>query len=254
MQSNVTTLEVSKYICAADELGRTSGLHITMGDDFEEYVEITSKLPGKSPTYPSFRPDCSDLPPGKAFWIVGRDREGRVAHVQAMRLDHLSNTNLAEHLGSLKAWFADPNLKAGVNSSSRCNAPSARSITGLVAYQGDIWLREDFRGCRLSTVVGRIAFGLAWAKWSPDFIYALVAGWHIEKGVVDRYGYRHREPHGSVLHLPAHGIDDDDWIVWLTREELLTKLSRTSRSQVLGDSTLPAAESLVTGQHRTTLT
>ncbi|MFC3320515.1 hypothetical protein [Mesorhizobium cantuariense] len=96
----------------------------------------------------------------------------------------------------------------------------------LAGQHGDIWLREDFRGRGLSTYIGGIAFGLAWAKWSPDFIYALVAGWHIEKGVVDRYGYLHREPHGSVLHLPAHGIHDDDWLVWLTRDELL-KMPRT---------------------------
>ncbi|MER8649238.1 hypothetical protein [Mesorhizobium sp. M1121] len=227
MQSNVTTLEISKYLCAAEELGRKSGLHITTGDDFEEYVGITSRLPGKSPTFPSFRPDCSDLLPGKAFWIVGRDPDGKVAHVQALRLDHLSNTDLAEHLGSLRAWFAHPDLKAGPGSSSRCDAPAARSITGLVAYHGDIWLREDFRGCGLATFIGRMAFGLAWAKWSPDFIYALVAGWNIEKGVVDRYGYLNREPHGSVLHLPALGIDDDEWLVWLTRGELLKTL-RTS--------------------------
>lgn len=224
MQSNITTLEVSKYLCAAEDLGRKSGLHITMGGDFEEYVGITSRLPGKSPTYPSFRHDCSDLSPKKAFWIVGRDPEGRVAHVQALRLYHLFKTDLAEHLGSLRAWFADPNLKAGPGCSSRCDAPAARRITGLVAYQGDIWLREDFRGCGLATFIGRIAFGLAWAKWEPDFIYALVAGWHTEKGVVDRYGYLHREPHGSVLHLPAHQIDDDDWLVWLTRDELLKTL------------------------------
>ncbi|WP_205587530.1 hypothetical protein [Rhizobium jaguaris] len=254
MQSNVTTLKVSKYICAADELGRTSGLHIAMGDDFEEYVQITSKLPGKSPTYPSFRPDCSDLPPGKAFWIIGRDREGRVAHVQALRLDDLCDTDLAEHLGSLRAWFADANLSAGPDTSSQCNAPSARSITGRVAYQGDIWLRKDFRGRGLSTFIGRIAFGLAWAKWSPDFIYALVAGWHIEKGIVDRYGYLHREPHGSILHLPAHGIDDADWLVWLTRDELLTTLSCTSVWQALDESTLAAADSPKKGQRRTTLT
>lgn len=241
MQSNVTTLELSRCICAADELARKVGLHITMGDDFEEYVGITSRLPGKSPTYPSFRPDCSDLPPGKAFWIVGRDREGSVAHVQAMRLDHLSKTDVAEHLESLRAWFTDPILKAGPGSSSRCDAPTARSISGLVAYHGDIWLREDYRGRGLATFIGRIAFGLAWAKWAPDFIYALVADWHIERRVVHQYGYLHQEPHGSVLHLPAHGIVDDDWLVWLTRHELLNRF-RTSALRALDESTVALAE------------
>ncbi|MCO5966616.1 hypothetical protein [Sinorhizobium meliloti] len=227
MKSNATTLEISKYICAADKLGRKAGLEISMGDDFEEYVGITSRLPGKSPTTPNFHPDCSELSPGSAFWIIGRDRSGKVAHVQALRLVDLANTNLAEHLVSLRACFADPDRKAGPGSSSSCYAPTAHHITGLVAYHGDIWLRKDFRGCGLSDFIGRIAFGLACAKWSPDFIYALVADWSIQKGVVDRYGYLHREPHGSVLRLPDYGIDDDEWLVWLKREELLKRLAPT---------------------------
>ncbi|RVI63712.1 hypothetical protein [Sinorhizobium meliloti] len=235
MLRNVTALEVSKYIYAADELARRSGLHLTMGDDFEEYVGITSRLSGKPATTPNFRPDCSDLSLGKAFWIIGRDPEERVAHVQAMRLDDLSDTNIAEHLESLRACFTNPNVQAGPGSSCISSAPTARKITGRVAYHGDIWLREDFRGRGLATLIGRIAFGLAWAKWSPDFIYALVAGWNIEKGIVDRYGYLHREPHGSVLRLPAHRIDDDDWLVWLTRDELLRTLSRSSASPARGE-------------------
>ncbi|MBB4577679.1 hypothetical protein GGI59_006593 [Rhizobium lentis] len=228
MPSNVTTLEISKYIATAEELARQSGLTLTMGDDFKEYIGITSRLPGKSPTYPNFHPDCSDLQPGRAFWIVGRDGEQKVAHVQAMRLDNISNTSLAEHLRSLRACFADPGLRAGVGSACSCDAPTAHSITGLVAYRGDLWLREDFRGRGLMAFLGRLAFGLAWSKWSPDFIYGLVAGWYIEKGIADRCGYRHREPHGALLRLPAQGIDDDDWLVWLTRDDLLTMLLRPS--------------------------
>lgn len=233
MQDNVTTLDISKFICAAYELARKSGLHITMGDDFEEYVRITDRLPGKSPTYPHFRPDCSDLLPGKAFWIIGRDREDRVAHVQAMRLYDLSTTSLDEHLGTLRDCFADPGLKAGPGSSCSCYAPSARSITGLVAYRGDLWLREDFRGRGLLSFLGRIAFGMAWNQWSPDFIYALVGSWNIEKGIADRNGYLHKEPHASVLRLPARGICDDDWLVWLTREDLLKMLSSRSCSSTM---------------------
>ncbi|MER9926401.1 hypothetical protein NKJ84_26535 [Mesorhizobium sp. M0048] len=231
MQHNVTTLDVSNFICAAYELARESGLNISMGDDFAEYIGITRRLPGKSPTYPHFRPDCSDLLPGKAFWIIGRDEKDRVAHVQAMRLYDLSNTSLDEHLGTLRACFADPDIKAGPDSSCSCYAPSARDITGLAAYRGDLWLRKDFRGRGLLSFLGRIAFGLAWAKWSPDFIYALVAGWNIEKGIADRNGYLHKEPHGAVLRLPAQGIYDDDWLVWLTREDVLKMLSSASNAR-----------------------
>ncbi|TIL34628.1 hypothetical protein [Mesorhizobium sp.] len=232
MKGSVTTLDVSKFIGAAYKLARKSGLRLTMGDNFEEYVRITSKLPGKSPTDPTFRTDCSDLLPEKAFWVIGRDGEDRVAHVQAMRLYDLSNTRLDEHLRTLRAFFVDPDLNAGPGSSCSCYAPSARSITGLVAYRGDLWLREDFRGRGLLALLSRIAFGLAWTKWSPDFIYALVASWNIEKGIADRNGYLHKEPHGAILRLPAHGIYEDDWLVWVCREDIQEMLSSASNTAI----------------------
>ncbi|MEI9425742.1 hypothetical protein O7A70_31985 [Mesorhizobium sp. Cs1299R1N1] len=226
MRNEITVKELAMRILAVDDLVRKFGLQIAIGNNFEEYVRNTGILPGKPPITPHFRPDCSDLLPEKAFWIIGRDQEGRIAHAQAMRLDDLSHTSLSEHLVSLEACFAAPDLKAGPGSSCSCSAPTARTLKGLVAYHGDVWLREDFRGRGLAGFVGRLAFGLAWAKWSPDLIYALVAGWNIEKGVVDRYGYQHRE-YGSVLRLPALGISHDDWLVWITRNELSKILSST---------------------------
>jgi hypothetical protein len=232
MREHVPALNVSRYICAFDEIGRRVGLYFSMGDDFEEYLGITSRLPGKSPTYPNFRPECSNLRAGKAFWIVGRDKTGGVAHVQAMRMDDLSNTNLAEHLESLRACYESPKLKAGPGSTCKCYAPAARGITRKVAYHGDIWLRRDFRGLGLPSTFARIAFGLAWAKWSPDFIYALVPDWAIKHGVARRYGYLHREPHGAVLRLPQEGLEDDDWLIWLTRDEVTKLISRTTNAQL----------------------
>ncbi|MCW1413807.1 hypothetical protein OLZ32_36935 [Rhizobium sp. 1AS11] len=227
MEKYVTNLEVSQYICSFDEAGRKAGIRFNMGDNFEEYLEITTNIPGKSPTFPMFRPDCSRLEPGCAFWIIGEDQSGEVAHVQALRMDNLRTTNLAEHLESLKACYADPKSQAGSGSSCVCRASTARKITGTVAYQGDIWLRDDFRGQGLPRTFSSLAFGLAWAKWSPDFIYGLVPTWSIDKGVADLYGYLHREAHGSVLRLPDRGIEDDDWLVWLTRRELSQLIKRT---------------------------
>lgn len=223
---NMTTLDISRYIHSFDEAACKAGITFKMGEDFEQYLEITTNIVGKSPTTPMFRPDCSRLEPGGAFWIIGEDESGKVAHVQALRVDDLRTTNLAEHLESLKACYADPK-KAGPGSSCVCRASTARKITGAVVYHGDVWLRDDFRGQGLPRIFASIAFGLAWAKWSPDFIYGLVPTWSIEKGVADLYGYLHREAHGSILHLPDRQIEDDDWLVWLTRRELSLLIERT---------------------------
>ncbi|MER9371965.1 hypothetical protein [Mesorhizobium sp. M0491] len=231
MLNNVNTLTTSKFICATHDSILKFGLYLTMGDDFDEYIMITDRLPGKSPTYPHFRPGCSDLSPANAFWVIGRDRADRIAHVQAMRLYNLRTKSLHDHLETLGDYYAAPDLLAGPGSSCTCYAPSARGITGLVAYRGDLWLREDFRGIGLPPFLSRIAFGLAWTKWSPDFVYALVAAWNIEKGVADRNGYLHKE-YGAVARLPSRGINDDDWLVWLTRDDLVKMLSSATNAAV----------------------
>jgi hypothetical protein len=232
MPGNIPVLDVSRYICAFDEIGRKIGLHFAMGDDFEEYLDITSRIPGKSATYPNFRPECSNLGGGRAFWIIGRDKSGGLAHVQALRIDDLGKGNLAEHLESLRACYADPKLQAGPGSTCKCYAPAARGISRKVVYHGDLWLRKDFRGLSMPGTLARIAFGLAWAKWAPDFIYALVPDWLVKKGIVEQYGYAHRELHGSILNLPEEGVEDDDWLIWLTRDEVARLISRTADARL----------------------
>lgn len=78
MHDDATTLEVSTYICSLDRRARKAGVQFRMGEDFEEYLSITSKIAVRN-----FRPDCSQFEPGQAFWVVGEDRFGKVAHVQA---------------------------------------------------------------------------------------------------------------------------------------------------------------------------
>ncbi|QKC79264.1 hypothetical protein EB233_30560 [Mesorhizobium erdmanii] len=226
MSECITIFDVSKYINLLADAARKSGMQFRMGENFEEYVNITENIVGKLPTDPSFRPDCSRLEAGRAFWIVGEDQSGEVAHVQALRVDDLTTTNLARHLESLKAFYANPRSHAGSGSLCICRAPTAQNITGSVVYHGDIWLREDFRRQGLPRIFAGIAFGLAWVKWSPDFIYALVHTWSIQKGVAGQYGYLHREAHAAILSLPDRGIEEDDWLIWLTRRELSRIIKR----------------------------
>ncbi|MER9127780.1 hypothetical protein NKH81_32865 [Mesorhizobium sp. M0959] len=228
---HATTLEVSRYICSLDQKARKAGVLFRMGEDFEEYLSIASQIDGKYPTFPPFRPDCSQLEPGRAFWIVGEDESGKVAHVQALRV--LASTNLADHLKALKVLkvlYADPARYAGPG--SICVGPTARTISGIVAYHGDLWLRSDLRGKGLARTLAGVAFGLAWAKWSPDFIYALVPLWTIQKGIVDQYGYLHKEALGSILSLPDGYLKDDDWLIWLNQHELSQLIKRSATEAV----------------------
>lgn len=218
MKSIVDPLRVSRFLQVYDAAAAQKGIQISIGFDFDKYISITRATPTKGPTYPNFRPDRSPIRSGEGFWILGVDKNNDVALLEAARLYDLSHSNFAEHLESLKAFFADPTLHAHHQDRCTCIAPSAKKISGKVAYLGDRWVRRDFRRQGMSKIMAGLARGVSYAMWAPDFLCALVARRLVEKSVV--YGYSHHEPGGSILQLIEEDIIDDDCLVWQTGEEL----------------------------------
>jgi len=231
MANPIDVLNVSRYLQMFDIAACRAGLHIRMGNDFSEYVEITQSIEGKTPTYPNFHPSHSPLGPDEGFWLIGEDEDNSIAHVQAVRLYDLNGTNLAEHLQSLRAFYTEPKIQAPTDASCKCISQHAQTISGQVAYHGDLWLRKDFRKKRLARVLAGLVFGVAMSKWQLDYIFALVPSWLMEKGIASEYGYAHKEAHGSVLSLPSANISDDDWLIWLSRDELACLAAETLKSE-----------------------
>lgn len=218
MKGIANPLQVSRFLQVYDAGAARKGIKVSIGFDFDEYIAITRATPTKGRTYPNFRPDRSPIKPGEGFWILGVDKNSDVALLEAARLYDLSHSNFAEHLQSLKVFFSDPALHAHHQDRCTCIAPSAKKITGKVAYLGDRWLRRDLRGQGMSKIMAGLARGVSYAMWAPEFLCALVARQLVEKGVV--YGYTHHEPGGSILQLIGEDIMDDDCLVWQTGEEL----------------------------------
>lgn len=220
MKSVVNPLQVSRFLRVYDDLAAQKGIKLSIGFDFHEYVSITRLLPSKRPTYPNFRPDRSPIKLGEGYWMMGVDANNEVALVEAARLYDLSGSNFAEHLQSLKAFYANPAIHAHPQDSCTCTAPTAKKISGKVAYHGDFWLRKDFRGQGMPKTMAAILRGVSLAMWTPDFLCGLAARWTLDKGVLAQYGHVHYEPGGSMLQLVKEDIVDDDLLVWLTGEEL----------------------------------
>lgn len=228
MTGVVDPFRVSRVFQVQDSAAAQKGIRILLGFDFHQYVSITRLTPTKGPTFPNFRPDRSPIRPSEGYWIVGVDKNNAVALLNAVRLYDLSNSNLAEHLQSLKAFYADPAIHAHPQDKCICTAPSARKITGNVAYDGDLWLRRDFRGQGVTKVVTAIKRRMTFAMWAPDFTCALVGGWTLDKGV---YEVTHSEPGGAMLQLIEENISEDNWLIWRTGEELRSVVECRQRSQ-----------------------
>ncbi|MER8701193.1 hypothetical protein [Mesorhizobium sp. M1273] len=229
IKSVVNPLNISRFLQPYDDDAANKGIKISIGFDFHKYVSITRVTPTKSPTYPNFRPDCSPIKAGEGFWIVGVDHSDDVVLLDAARLYDLSNSNFADHLESLKAFYADPMIQAHPHDSCTCAAPSAKKITGRVSYLGDLWVRKDYRGQGVPRIAAGIAFGVSFALWAPDFLCGLVARWSLDKGVVAQYEMPHHEPGGSILRLVEEKIVDEDWLVWLTGDELRSRIDSPNK-------------------------
>ncbi|WP_156947412.1 hypothetical protein [Bradyrhizobium sp. WSM3983] len=218
MTNVVNPLQVSRFLQIHDDAAAQKGIKLSIGFDFHKYVSIARITPTKGPTYPIFRPDRSPIKSGDGYWIIGVDKNKDVALLEAARLFDLSHSNFAAHLQSLKAFYADPTVHAHPQDRCTCRAPTAKKMTGKVAYHGDRWVRRDFRGQGVPKIMAGISRGVSLAMWAPDFLCGLAARRLLEKGSV--YGYAHYEAEGSILQLIEENIVDDDWLVWLTGEEL----------------------------------
>lgn len=225
--TNSDCFHVTRFLHLPDDVFAEKGIELLIGFDFHEYVAIMHASPREFRTSPNFRPDRSPIRAGEGYWIVGIDKNSDVAISAAQRLYDLSRSNVAEHLQSLKAFYDTPAIYAHPEDSCICTAPSAKKITGKVAYHGDYWLRKDFRGQGISKLMAGITQSITFAVWAPDFLFGLVLRWSIDKGLVSQYGYAHQEPGGAQTRLVEENISDDAWLIWRTGEELRSDYGRS---------------------------
>lgn len=154
---------------------------------------------------------------------MGVDKHNEVALLRATRLYDLSHTNFAENRQSLRAFYDDPTIQAHPEDRCACMARSAKTITGKVAYDGDLWVRKDFRGQGMSQIIAGIGHGVTFAMWAPDFLCGIAPHWRVGRGACE---LMHHEPGGSILHLVEEDILDDEWLIWLTGQELRSLVHR----------------------------
>ena len=84
-------------------------------------------------------------------------------------------------------FYDDPEASKRPGETCVVTAPSAREITGRVAFLGAVWYRPDYRK-RIPTVVDlRMGPLCALAKWHPDYITLVMAEALATKGLAPRF-------------------------------------------------------------------
>ena len=213
------TLVVAEALAALTGRIREQGLSLQESTDFQAFEEAVSRTEDRY-LMEDFSIRFVDLHASLAFWVGAYNGQGELVSVQAAKIDDLKDRSLAAFWQQQqRRLFEDPHAEARLGTA---HAAEAFRMRGRIVYHGNLWLRKDIRGRGLAELLTQTGFLLALLKWSPDYLYGLMAEANAMKGFGVRVGYRHFAPSGTHwISAPAH-IRPDDWLVWATRADLVT--------------------------------
>ncbi|MCX2722909.1 hypothetical protein [Roseibium salinum] len=211
------TLDVSAAIAVLQSRISKLGLTLKESADFDLF-EKTIRATEDRYLMEDFSPRFFDLHGKTAFWVGAYNSHDNVVSVQAAKVEELQDRSLAEHWQQQqRRMFVDPNPQARIGTT---HAHDAYFMRGRIVYHGNLWLRKDVRGQGLAEPLTQLGFLLSLLKWSPDYLYGLMAAKSAEKGFGIRVGYRRFVPRGTHWEIAPGHIRHDDWLVYSTRADL----------------------------------
>lgn len=142
--------------------------------DHREFRDIVDLIDGKSLS-PQFDHTYFDFTRENWYGIVVFNAKGECVSTVAGRLEHIGNLTLAEHWGTADNPGQQSRLyRDGALGSD--HAPMAQTITGTVAYCGEMWVDAAYRDNGLGSVVARLNHIVGYLQLrQPDYMYALLS-------------------------------------------------------------------------------
>jgi len=194
--------------------------------NFDDLLKTVEEIDDKDGLTPIFDVRYSDIGPENGFWLRGIDEDGKVMHVQAIRFDNLEDNNLAQHWKNDPVLYCTQGLGIDVEKSLYDTAPAASEIKGAVCYHGELWVEKSYRRIRLGSKLANLAMLMALARYNPEYIYCLIVPKVIRTGLSVRNGYLHMHPQGIRWHIPEKNDPYDEYLVWMTGQELANLMCR----------------------------
>ncbi len=181
---------------SADILDRF-GVRLTIGTDFDQYYDLAAAARPDHRVGDPFNPEKHDMTPGKACWIVGRDREDRLMHLQVLRLLPTQQLTVGEYFRQRFHEFSPSELDIDFVRSRYRAGPGAKRMSGKIVYSGETWVGGEpgqYRGTGISSVLGRFALLTALREFSADYVVGFMTKPVAYKGFCLRMGFMHAEP------------------------------------------------------------
>jgi hypothetical protein len=206
---------IGRIVLEGDRMARDVGIHLKFRNNFEDLVALNRREVARG----NWRALMGNLDPAKtdvsaenAFWIAGEDDDGEIVTTSGGRLYYWPGSTLADHV--VEAFF-------GSDQGQQCvlTAPAATMLSGAVFLAASTWVRPDYRGRELSTLLPRLARAFAMARWPLDWTMAFIQRPMAESGLAAGYGSKHlsysvefpETPYGEIAlsYTAADEIYDD---------------------------------------------
>ncbi len=226
-------VQCSNYISSIMARLASHEMIVEVGTDFDLFREAIENQPKRAPVTPKFDSTIEKLDAENAFWILGRNRKGEIAHTQAVRIMDLGNGNLAEHIREEFPAYTPPTWTLVSDMSDYRPGPGSLRIRGVACYHGDFWLlggEDGFRGQGINMLAARLAMAISMIKWRPDYIYAYMHTLVACSGIAARSGFMHTEQNNLFWSVPGYDELLEAWMVWSGREDIMHFISSASLS------------------------
>ncbi len=174
-----------------------------------------------SPTAAVFDPRHEALSEG--LWVMGSDAEtGLLVHVQAIGVVELGSGSLRDYLEDY-TWLYQPAGRSIETSLCFFPAPELETIGGRTCYHGDLWMRggaQGYQGIGLAERLTRMLVHIAYQRYLPDVIWALIAKRNLRNRFAAKCGYLGSARTAAIWMAPDHSIQLQESLVWTRAAEL----------------------------------
>lgn len=183
---------LGRFFLNVDQRFREQGIEFSFAE-FAVVAEVQRQnVENWSYMNPMFDPKIADIPKGRAFCLVGRNKDGMVVTTGSGKLLDASTRSFKDIVDTGDFFAIRPADNAQCIT-TEITAPVAATMHGQIVYVGGIWVHPDYRGLRLAALWTRLVNASALALWEPDltvgFVRAEVGGSPYHQ----RYAYKNAD-------------------------------------------------------------
>jgi hypothetical protein len=199
---------LSRLFVSADNMAQALGVDLKFRTDFQPLMRLNEVETAKGTWYKMidvFDPGLSvDLGPENSFWIAAEDKAGEIVATVCGRVFQWPNTTLADEIRLL--YYGGREL----GQQCFCTAPLASDITGCVYYAGGVWVKPDYRGSGISSLLPHVARAYAAGRWPLDCAMNIINVKLVEKTHPSRYGY---SEYSYSVRFPGSPLGDVEYVI-----------------------------------------